>query len=50
VNEHYDEGGIIFQAKTRLDPSDTAEDVAAKVHKLEYEHFPKVLENLILAH
>lgn len=50
VNEHYDEGGIIFQAKTRLDPSDSPEDVAAKIHKLEYEHFPKVLENLILAH
>ena len=49
VNEHYDEGGIIFQAKTRLTPEDSPEDVAAKIHKLEYEHFPQVLENLILS-
>lgn len=48
VNEHYDEGGIIFQAKTRLDSTDSPEDVAAKVHSLEYEHFPRVIENLLL--
>lgn len=48
VNEHYDEGGIIFQAKTRLTNTDTAEDVASKVHVLEYEHFPRVIENLLL--
>ncbi len=48
VNEHYDEGGIIFQAKTRLSPTDTPEDVAAKVHALEYEHFPRIVESVIL--
>lgn len=48
VNEHYDEGGIIFQAKTRLSHSDSPEDVASKVHLLEYEHYPKVIENLLL--
>lgn len=48
VNEHYDEGGIIFQAETTLNPSDTPEDIAQKVHALEYEHFPKVIEKTIL--
>lgn len=48
VNEHYDEGGIIFQAKTPLSQTDSPEDVAAKIHVLEYEHFPKVIENLLL--
>jgi phosphoribosylglycinamide formyltransferase-1 len=44
VNEYYDEGEIIFQAKCAVLPNDSYEDVAAKIHKLEYEHFPKVIE------
>lgn len=47
VNEKYDEGEIIFQAVTPVDPLDSAEDIAAKIHQLEYEHFPKVIENLL---
>ncbi|GAA4280427.1 phosphoribosylglycinamide formyltransferase [Gaetbulibacter aestuarii] len=47
VNEHYDEGAIIFQAKCAVLPTDTAEDVAAKIHELEMEHFPKVVEGLL---
>ncbi|MEC3906029.1 phosphoribosylglycinamide formyltransferase [Tamlana sp. 2201CG12-4] len=47
VNEHYDEGAIIFQAKCHVTPTDTAEDVAAKIHELEMEHFPKVVEKLL---
>lgn len=47
VNEHYDEGNIIFQASTRLLPSDTFEDVAAKIHILEQKHFPLVIEQLL---
>lgn len=47
VNEHYDEGAIIFQAKCDVNPSDTAEDVANKIHKLEMEHFPKVVDELL---
>jgi phosphoribosylglycinamide formyltransferase-1 len=47
VNENYDEGAIIFQTKCDVLPTDTAEDVAAKIHKLEMEHFPKVVEELI---
>ncbi|SDX59538.1 formyltetrahydrofolate-dependent phosphoribosylglycinamide formyltransferase [Lutibacter oricola] len=48
VNENYDEGAIIFQAKVALEPSDSPEDVAQKIHELEYAHFPKVIEEVIL--
>lgn len=47
VNEHYDEGAIIFQAKCALTSSDSAEDVAAKIHELEMEHFPVVVDKLL---
>jgi len=47
VNENYDEGAIIFQAKTAVLPDDSAEAIAKKVHQLEYEHFPKVIEKLL---
>jgi phosphoribosylglycinamide formyltransferase, formyltetrahydrofolate-dependent len=47
VNAMYDEGDIIFQAQAPVLPSDTAETVAQKVHELEYEHFPRVIESLI---
>ena len=47
VNEHYDEGGIIFQTKCNVLGSDTAEDVASKIHDLEMKHFPKVVDSLL---
>lgn len=47
VSEHYDEGAVIFQAKTPVAETDTASEVAGKVHELEYEHFPKVIEKLL---
>ena len=47
VNEHYDEGAIIFQAKCTVSPSDSADVVAAKIHDLEMEYFPKVVEKLL---
>jgi phosphoribosylglycinamide formyltransferase-1 len=47
VNENYDEGNIIFQAKCPILPADTPEDVAAKVHRLEYKHYPEVIEKLL---
>lgn len=47
VNEHYDEGGIIAQFKTSIAENDTPESLAKKIHLLEYEHFPKVIEQLI---
>ena len=47
VNEHYDEGAIIHQAKVAIQSSDDVETIANKVHKLEYEHFPKTIEKLL---
>lgn len=47
VNEHYDEGAIIFQAKCDVNPSDSAHDIAIKIHELEMEHFPKVVEEIL---
>ncbi|MFZ0281538.1 MAG: phosphoribosylglycinamide formyltransferase [Bacteroidales bacterium] len=47
VNKFYDKGDIIFQAKCKVDPSDTHDTLAAKVHTLEYEHFPVVIEELV---
>ena len=48
VNEKYDEGEIIFQESCSIQPEDTYEDVAAKVHQLEYAHFPRIIEETIL--
>lgn len=47
VNEHYDEGKIIFQAKCVVEASDTFEEVASKIHSLEYKHFPEVIERVL---
>ena len=47
VNEHYDEGAIIFQAKCEVLASDTALDVAEKIHVLEMEHFPLIVDKLL---
>lgn len=47
VNENLDEGAIIFQTKCEVLPTDTPEDVAGKVHELEYKFFPEVIEKLI---
>lgn len=48
VNEHYDEGQIIFQAQCAIDPMDTPQDIAQKVQTLEHAHFPRVIEQLLL--
>ncbi|MBU2921479.1 phosphoribosylglycinamide formyltransferase [Winogradskyella psychrotolerans] len=47
VNEDYDEGAIIFQEKCKVLPTNSAEDVAKKIHLLEMEHFPKVVEKIL---
>lgn len=47
VNEHYDEGAMIAQHKVALDGSETPEQVAAKVQKLEHEFFPKAIAQLL---
>ena len=48
INEHYDEGDTIFQAKCPVLPDDSAIDVAQKVHSLEYKHYPLIRERTIL--
>ena len=48
VNEKYDDGAIIFQAKCLLEEKDTPEDIAHKVLELEHEYFPKIIESIIL--
>lgn len=47
VNEKYDEGMILFQAKCDINPSDTPDQIASKVHALEYQHYPRVIESWI---
>ena len=47
VNENYDEGTIIFQKSFQLSENDTSESVANKIHELEYEFFPKVIEEIL---
>jgi phosphoribosylglycinamide formyltransferase 1 len=48
VDPVYDHGQIIFQEKFKIEENETAEQIAHKVHKLEYEFYPKVIEKLIL--
>ena len=48
VTQNYDEGDIIFQAKCAISSNDTAEDVAQKVHALEYTHYPEIIKLALL--
>lgn len=43
VNEHYDEGAILFQAECSVDEDDTPDSLAQKIHTLEYRHFPEII-------
>ena len=47
VNEYYDSGDIIFQAKCPVMPGDTVDSLASRVHALEYEYYPKVIEQVL---
>ena len=47
INEHYDEGNTIFQATCPVLSTDSPDDVAKKVHALEYEHFPQIIEQVL---
>lgn len=47
INKDYDKGEIIFQATCPVLPADTPEEVAAKVHALEYKHYPQVIESIL---
>jgi phosphoribosylglycinamide formyltransferase 1 len=48
VNKQYDQGDIIFQSRVKVDPSDTPAMLAEKVHALEYLHYPKIIEDLVV--
>lgn len=48
VDEQYDKGDIIFQAKVNIEQPDTPQSIAKKIHALEMEHFPKVIEEIIM--
>jgi folate-dependent phosphoribosylglycinamide formyltransferase PurN len=47
VNEHYDEGGIIFQATCEVVSGDTPETLADKIHELEHAHFAPTIAKLL---
>lgn len=47
VNERYDDGAALAQFKVEVSPDDTPDSLAAKIHKLEYAHFPEVIEREI---
>ena len=47
VTSEYDKGTILFQAKTQLEPNETADSLVAKIHELEYEHFPRVIAEIL---
>lgn len=47
VNEEYDKGQIILQAKCNVDDSDTIESLSTKIRKLEFEYFPKAIEKIL---
>lgn len=48
VNKQYDKGDIIFQSRCKVDRGETPESLAAKVHALEYLHYPKIIEDLVI--
>lgn len=49
IDNEYDRGDIIFQAKCPVNPGDTASTLAARIHELEYEHYPKVIKEVVLS-
>lgn len=48
VNEKYDDGQIILRKEVEIEESDDAESLASKIHLLEHENFPKVIESLLV--
>jgi phosphoribosylglycinamide formyltransferase-1 len=47
VNEVYDSGNIIVQARCGVDKADTADTLAQKIHRLEHYFFPRTIEYLL---
>jgi phosphoribosylglycinamide formyltransferase-1 len=48
VDEQYDHGQIIFQAKCPVLHNDSAETLAQRIHALEHKHYPKIIEKLMV--
>jgi phosphoribosylglycinamide formyltransferase 1 len=48
VNKSYDKGDIIFQARCKVGTSDTPDLLAEKIHALEYLHYPKIIEDMVI--
>jgi phosphoribosylglycinamide formyltransferase-1 len=48
VNKQYDKGDIIFQTRCKVDPGETPDSLASKIHALEYLHYPRVIEELVV--
>ena len=48
VSEHYDSGQIIFQKKISISDFDSVKTIEEKIHNLEYEYYPKIIESIIL--
>tara|TARA_B100000945_G_C20295106_1_gene555240 strand:+ start:89 stop:658 length:570 start_codon:yes stop_codon:yes gene_type:complete len=48
INSNYDEGPVIFQKEVKIGRLDSAKDLANKIHTLEMEYFPKIIEKLIV--
>jgi phosphoribosylglycinamide formyltransferase-1 len=47
VDELYDHGQLIFQARCTIEANDTADSLAQKIHALEHEHYPIIVEKVI---
>lgn len=47
LNENYDEGKIIFQAKCEVLKNETPEQLAQKIHQLEYQYFPIIVKQVV---
>lgn len=47
VNQVYDEGAIIFQKSVEIEPRENPEKIAEKVHALEYDFYPKIIEKVV---
>jgi phosphoribosylglycinamide formyltransferase-1 len=47
VNAEYDRGEIIFQASCEVTQHDSPESIAQKIHLLEYEYFPKIIDSFL---
>jgi phosphoribosylglycinamide formyltransferase-1 len=47
VDENYDEGEYIYQARYRIDKSDNLEMVKFKGQQLEHQHYPRIVETIV---